>query len=91
MIGRFTRPDPYGGSADAAIPQSWNRYAYLGNDPANNIDTTGLDYLSESGGFYSGSFSYTGDPHCMLARRLSKPLRSSGFSDWCRCWRSVPK
>ena len=43
MLGRFMRPDPFGGSAQPAIPQSWNRYAYVGNDPANNFDPEGLD------------------------------------------------
>ncbi len=43
LIGRFTKPDPFGGSADQTNPQSWNRYAYAGNDPANNFDPNGLD------------------------------------------------
>ena len=41
--GRFTSPDPYGGSASPSSPQSWNRYAYAGNDPANSSDPGGLD------------------------------------------------
>ncbi len=43
LIGRFMRPDPFGGSANAYVPQTWNRYAYVGNDPANNFDPNGLD------------------------------------------------
>lgn len=42
-IGRFTTPDPYGGSAKPGNPQSWNRYAYAGNDPVNFNDPGGLD------------------------------------------------
>ncbi len=42
LIGRFMKPDPFGGSANPLSPQSWNRYAYVGNDPANNFDPNGL-------------------------------------------------
>ncbi len=40
--GRFTTPDPYGGSAKLTNPGSWNRYAYAGNDPVNFNDPSGL-------------------------------------------------
>lgn len=39
---RFDQPDPYEGSYDLTDPQSFNRYAYVGNDPANFADPTGL-------------------------------------------------
>ncbi len=42
-MGRFTTPDPYGGSASLTNPGSWNRYAYAGNDPVNFNDPSGLD------------------------------------------------
>jgi RHS repeat-associated protein len=38
-IGRWHSPDPLGG--DIANPQSLNRYAYVMNNPASNIDPTG--------------------------------------------------
>jgi RHS repeat-associated protein len=41
--GRWTTPDPYGGSMSVGDPQSFNRYAYVGNDPVNLIDPSGLD------------------------------------------------
>ena len=41
-MGRFMSPDPYGGSASGDDPGSWNRYAYVGGDPVNNTDPTGL-------------------------------------------------
>ncbi|MGH9916429.1 MAG: RHS repeat-associated core domain-containing protein, partial [Pyrinomonadaceae bacterium] len=41
-IGRWSSPDPYHGSMSIADPQSFNRYAYVGNDPINNTDPTGL-------------------------------------------------
>ena len=44
-MGRFMRPDSYGGSAKAKAPGSWNRYAYVGGDPVNTIDPTGQEGL----------------------------------------------
>ena len=41
---RFDQPDPYDGSYDVSDPQSFNRYAYTQNDPANFVDPTGLTY-----------------------------------------------
>ncbi len=40
--GRFTTPDPYGGSANLTNLNSWNRYAYVGGDPVNFTDPSGL-------------------------------------------------
>jgi len=41
-MGRFLTSDPYGPSAKPGNPQSWNRYAYVSNDPVNKNDPTGL-------------------------------------------------
>jgi RHS repeat-associated protein len=41
--GRFLTPDPYQASAQLENPQSWNRHAYVGNDPMNFVDPSGLD------------------------------------------------
>ena len=43
LIGRFMRPDPFGGSARRSARQSWTRYNYTNNDPVNNFDPSGLD------------------------------------------------
>lgn len=40
--GRWTSPDPYGGSMSTANPQSFNRYTYCNNDPVNHVDPLGL-------------------------------------------------
>jgi RHS repeat-associated protein len=39
--GRFTSPDPLAASAKAGIPQSWNRYTYVLNNPLVLVDRTG--------------------------------------------------
>jgi RHS repeat-associated protein len=43
--GRWTSPDPYLGSMTLANPQSFNRYAYVQNDPLNFVDPSGLDWI----------------------------------------------
>ena len=41
--GRWLSPDPAGLAAvNPADPQSWNRYAYVGNRPLNSVDPLGL-------------------------------------------------
>jgi hypothetical protein len=40
---RFLQPDPYEDSYSLADPQSFNRYAYVQNDPVNLVDPSGLD------------------------------------------------
>jgi RHS repeat-associated protein len=55
QVARFLTPDPWGGSANLAAPQSWNRYAYVEGDPANANDPSGL------GGYFS--FTLTRPAH----------------------------
>jgi RHS repeat-associated protein len=43
FAGRWTSPDPYGGSMSIGNPQSLNRYSYTQNDPVNFVDPSGLD------------------------------------------------
>ncbi len=40
--GRFLTTDPKQSSADSKSPETWNRYGYSANDPANLHDPTGL-------------------------------------------------
>jgi len=40
--GRFLTADPYTSSSGLGSPQSWNRYAYVENDPVNFADPRGL-------------------------------------------------
>jgi RHS repeat-associated protein len=45
--GRFTGVDPMSGNA--GDPQSWNRYAYVSNNPVNLTDPTGMNYFIGGG------------------------------------------
>jgi RHS repeat-associated protein len=41
--GRWISPDPAGlATVNFTNPQSWNRYGYVGNNPLNRIDPTGM-------------------------------------------------
>ena len=51
--GRFMRPDPITGTN--GVPQSFNRYAYVQNDPINSVDPEGL-FLFISYNFGSGGW-----------------------------------
>jgi RHS repeat-associated protein len=44
--GRFTSVDPLMASASVNEPQSWNRYAYVKNNPCKFIDPTGMKEIS---------------------------------------------
>jgi RHS repeat-associated protein len=73
--GRWMIPDPAGLAAvDPSNPQTWNRYAYVTNNPVSFTDPTGLGdpggapagpWSSAPGGgsigFYGGGFSCTVD------------------------------
>ena len=43
-MGRFLTPDPYEKSGKPDKPPSWNRYSYVGNDPVDKNDPTGLEW-----------------------------------------------
>jgi RHS repeat-associated protein len=59
-IGRFMTPDPYKRTSASSNPNSWNRYAFVKNNPVNRIDSDGLnDQSTQSSGSYS-STSVTG-------------------------------
>jgi RHS repeat-associated protein len=46
-LGRFTSPDPANAGADLMNPQSWNGYAYVGNNPLSFVDPSGEFALSD--------------------------------------------
>ena len=48
--GRWLVPDPSGMAAvDITNPQTWNRYAYVGNNPLSNVDPLGLHWACFTG------------------------------------------
>ena len=54
--GRWISPDPAGlGAVNPANPQSWNRYAYVLNNPLALADLAGLDcvYINDDGSIES--------------------------------------
>src|SRR5271157_23913 len=63
--GRWLVPDPAGLAAvDITNPQTWNRYAYVGNNPLSYVDPYGLyanDPCGGSGSAGSGSDGDDGD------------------------------
>ncbi|HEY3024715.1 MAG TPA: BPSL0067 family protein, partial [Pyrinomonadaceae bacterium] len=68
LSGRWTAPDPYGGSMTIADPQSFNRYNYVNNDPVNQTDSLGLMAGAEqgwgsAGADFWGSSAGFNDPH----------------------------
>jgi RHS repeat-associated protein len=55
--GRWVSPDPSGTAAvDPANPQTWNRYAYVMNNPLTSIDPLGLADLNNINELSSGVY-----------------------------------
>jgi RHS repeat-associated protein len=67
--GRWLVPDPAGLAAvDPTNPQTWNRYAYVANNPLSNIDPIGLKVVPCAAG---------------KDRRVAQPFRvNRGFPTW---------
>ncbi|MGA8440264.1 MAG: RHS repeat-associated core domain-containing protein [Candidatus Sulfotelmatobacter sp.] len=60
-VGRWISPDPAGLNAvDPTNPQSWNRYAYVLNNPLSATDPTGLECVWDDGSFDSENDQKTG-------------------------------
>ncbi len=56
--GRWPSPDPSGiSSVDPTDPQSWNRYAYVRNNPLASTDPTGEDCISAFAYWTAGACS----------------------------------
>ncbi|MBI4749252.1 MAG: RHS repeat-associated core domain-containing protein [Acidobacteria bacterium] len=48
-LGRFNSADPAADSALIVMPQSWNRYTYVLNNPLLYVDPDGMRWLQRSG------------------------------------------
>jgi RHS repeat-associated protein len=64
--GRFLSADPYRASASMTNPQSWNRYAYVENDPVNYTDPNGLNAIGFCNGSTSAGMSDTTQAMCAM-------------------------
>jgi RHS repeat-associated protein len=60
LHGRFTAVDPMLASGRSADPQSFNRYAYVSNNPVNVTDPSGMIWSSSGFGFDAFSFADDG-------------------------------
>ncbi|MHB8753412.1 MAG: RHS repeat domain-containing protein [Candidatus Acidiferrales bacterium] len=85
--GRWPSPDPAGGgAANPANPQSWNRYAYLLNNPLSAVDTTGLFCVWDDGSYDSPDDPETGTPDGCASRGGTwfggDPSQYGFGSDW---------
>jgi len=61
--GRWLTPDPAGLAAmDPSNPQTWNRYAYVLNNPVSFTDPTGLECVWDDGSYDSEFDPHTGWP-----------------------------
>ena len=59
--GRWLVPDPAGfGAVDITNPQTWNRYAYVLNNPLSGIDPQGFECVWDNGSFDSADDPNTG-------------------------------
>jgi RHS repeat-associated protein len=73
--GRFTSPDPLLASGRPASPQSWNRYAYVLNNPLRLTDPSGLtETQAESARQQTQSNSNTPPPPPPLVFKNEIPL-----------------
>ena len=51
---RFLTPDPYQASGGPAVPQNWNRYTYVHNDPINYFDPSGTNEADPNASYQGG-------------------------------------
>jgi RHS repeat-associated protein len=75
--GRFLSADPYRASASMTNPQSWNRYAYVGNDPVNYHDPGGLFAINPCYGYSTANKVECAPPFSFLPGAPTAPEPSS--------------
>jgi len=72
-MARFLSPDPLLNSGRPDDPQSWNRYAYVRNNPLNRVDPTGLHDLQNN--------CASGDKKCNKQFEQNAKNLKNGLSD----------
>jgi RHS repeat-associated protein len=94
--GRWLAPDPAGLNAiDVTNPQSWNRYAYVLNNPLSYTDPLGLECVWDNGSFDSADDPVTGsaggcsgqggtwvNPDLFENAMLTNGQWNSNYGDW---------
>jgi RHS repeat-associated protein len=85
VMGRWLTPDPAGlAAADPTNPQSWNRYAYVMNNPTSFVDPSGLitAYAGFAGQGGAGPFGCSSDGMLTYCSSVSG-LLADGFALPC--------
>jgi RHS repeat-associated protein len=94
--GRWLSPDPAGLNAvDPTNPQTWNRYAYVLNNPLRYTDPSGLECVWDDGSYDSADDPDTGnaddcshqggswvDPDLFENAMLTNGQWHSNYGDW---------
>jgi RHS repeat-associated protein len=90
-LGRFTTVDPGHAGASPEDPQTWNAYAYAGNNPLRNIDPDGRRWFAKNGNAVwvdpnkDGSYTSPGDGWVELdPKNYDKP--NVAFVDGVLSW-----
>jgi RHS repeat-associated protein len=93
--GRWLQPDPYSGSYDPSNPQSFDRYAYVLNNPLSNVDPSGLNACVPPGANYwrpgvgaGGVSPYCSSPSFGDADALSQQMQALSMW-WIPDWEEV--
>ncbi len=86
-LGRWMTPDPAGlATVDPSNPQSWNRYAYVLNNPLSAVDPLGLQCVWDDGSFDSEDDPNTGSyAQCQAAGGTyfdPSTFQAPGGADW---------
>jgi RHS repeat-associated protein len=81
-FGRFMTPDPSMRSAHPTLPQSWNRYPYVGGDPVNHFDPSGLTTCDENGDNCYDSVTVNGDTGEVTWSDLNYLTPQSGLGNY---------
>jgi len=93
-FGRFITPDPYVQSIQLDEPETWNRYAYCGNDPINRIDPHGTYYckaiMSSTVNRYCNNYSCPNNAYAEYYAGGSMPGSGCPYWEWRKSLGGAP-